>query len=108
MHHDLPAAVTLFFAISNSGDTHLIHECFAQSAVVVDEKHTYVGIPSIQAWLADVKEKYAYTATPTGSRWSQDTLLVDVLVEGRFPSSPAHIEHEFRLEDERIAHLEMR
>ncbi len=51
--------------------------------------------------------KYRYRIEPTGFRERGGKTIVTGLVSGNFPGSPVSLRHEFTLEGEKIAQLEI-
>lgn len=103
----LPAPVAGYFDAANAARAAQASLHFALDATVADEDHVHTGTAEIAAWIADVSEKYACTATPTAVREANGQTIVTAIVAGNFPGSPIALDYAFRLSGDRIAHLEI-
>ena len=82
-------------------------DAFAPDAVVADEGHRHIGHAAIDAWWRDVTAKYQSVAEPLEVNTNDDTHEVRAKVTGQFPGSPITLTFAFRMQDERIAALEI-
>lgn len=82
-------------------------QCFTENAVVKDEGSTHIGVEAIGQWKAAVAEKYVYTSTPFACKNADGLYLVLSHVAGNFPGSPVDLRYAFRLEGDKIHHLEI-
>lgn len=101
----LPDSISTYFEISNGADTARLASCFAQDAVVVDERHTYHGLDAIRAWKQEARKKYEYTVEPISVCRDGDRLKVRANVVGNFPGSPVQLDHVFGLATDKIQSL---
>ncbi len=103
----LPAPIKVFFdAEKGTGDTAPVR-AFAPDAVVKDEGKTHVGHDAIEAWWRAAKAQYRHRAEPREILEERGLTIVRAKVTGQFPSSPALLTFAFRLNDGRIAALEI-
>jgi hypothetical protein len=105
---DLPKPIALYIAAENSGDTEALAQCFAEHAVVRDEKRTIVGLAAIKQWKAETTKKYQHTVEPLASAHKGDKTIVTNRLTGNFPGSPIELQFIFGLEGSKIASLEIR
>src|SRR6185503_11496433 len=102
----LPDPLARFFAAENSGDADGLGACFADHAVVRDEGQTFEGVAAIKQWMRDAKQKYQYTAEPTGVAQRDGKTVVTATIAGNFPGSPLSLDHVFGIAANRIVSLE--
>jgi hypothetical protein len=107
MSIELPNAVSKYFAADRDRDPGAVVLFFSNSATVRDEGHVYNGHNEIRQWKADSSKKYSYTATPVSIAQERGRTVVTSHVEGDFPGSPVDLRYFFRLEDDKIAELEI-
>jgi ketosteroid isomerase-like protein len=101
----VPPMISAYFAATNAHDPDAAVASFAEMAVVVDERHEYVGKPAIRGWLVAVFAKYGVTSTVSAITHQGDTHRVAALVSGNFPGRPATLHYDFTLADDGIARL---
>ena len=80
---------------------------FAPNAVVADEGHRHIGHAAIDAWWREVTAKYQAVAEPLAVNPRDDVHEVRAKVTGQFSGSPITLTFAFRIEDDRIASLEI-
>ncbi len=107
MNASLPDPIITFFAVSNGADAVSLDQCFAEDAVVQDEKQVHHGRAAIGAWLRAARRKYAYTVQPLDVALQDSGLKIRARVSGNFPGSPVELSHLFRLSGDRIEFLEI-
>jgi ketosteroid isomerase-like protein len=103
---DLPAPVAAYFAADTTG-AEAVAQCFAEDAVVIDERREYQGRTAIAQWKAEASAKFRYTVEPLGVHVSPDQTTVTGRVTGDFPGSPVDLQYRFTLEGDKIARLEI-
>src|SRR5258706_13698677 len=108
MSLDLPDLLAAFFAAENKSDTEALGACFTDQAVVRDEGRTIQGVADIKRWMRDAKAKYQHTVEPIEVVKRDGKTVVTARVAGKFPGSPANLDHIFGVEGGRIASLEIR
>ena len=104
----LPPAIDLYIKAENSGDVESLSECFAPSAMVRDESHTYNGLAAIKEWKAETKRKYNHTVEPLEVAHRDGKTVLKARLRGTFPGSPVTVEFSFALENGKIVSLEIR
>ena len=106
MSLDLPKPIAAYFA-ADKGDADAIAECFAEQAVVKDERKTYSGRAAIRQWKADASAKYNNTSEPVDVANKDGKTVVTSRLVGNFPGSPIDLRYFFVIEGDRIASLEI-
>ena len=107
MHIQLPPAITTFFQVSNGATAQSLSDCFASDAVVRDEAHTYQGQAAIHSWLRTAQDKYTYHTEPLAVVQEGDNVQVRATVTGNFPGSPAQLDYNFHMANDKITALEI-
>jgi SnoaL-like protein len=107
MSVDLPEPIAAYFAVENGHDTGALARCFAEHAVVRDERHTFKGLADIKRWKAETKKKYQHTVEPLEAVQDDGETIVTSRLTGNFPGSPINLKFVFRLEGGKIASLEI-
>ena len=102
----LPAPVAAYFS-ADQGDGDAVARCFAEDAVVTDERRTHVGREAIRRWKTEASSKFSYTTEPFAVDEQADGVVVSAHVVGNFPGSPVDLRYAFVLEGDRIAQLEI-
>jgi ketosteroid isomerase-like protein len=105
---DLPTPIALYIAAENRGDTEALAQCFAEDAVVRDERQTIEGLAAIKLWKAETHKKYQHTIEPLASAQKDDGTIVTNRLTGNFPGSPIELQFIFRLDGDKITSLEIR
>ncbi len=104
---DPPAPIAAYFVADASDSSEAVSRCFANDATVTDEGHTHRGRLAIAAWKADATTKYSYTLEPFSIGFDGDRIVVVCHLEGDFLGSPLDLRFIFRLQDDKIAELEI-
>jgi len=105
---DLPAPIAIYIAAENQRDTEALARCFAQDAVVQDERQTMKGLAAIKQWKAETTKKYQHTIEPLRFAQKDGKTIVTNRLTGNFPGSPIELQFIFKLEGDKIASLEIR
>ena len=103
---DLPAPVAAYFAADTTG-AEAVAQCFADDAVVIDERREHRGRTAIARWKTETSAKFRYTVERLGVHVSADQTTVTGRVTGDFPGSPVELQYRFTLEGDKIARLEI-
>ena len=103
----LPKPIAVYLA-ADGDDSEVFSRCFAEDAIVRDEGQTYRGLAAIKQWKAETARKYRHTIEPLASVVRDGNIVVTNRLTGNFPGSPIELEFIFRIEDDRIASLEIR
>ena len=101
----LPEPIAAYFAAER--DPARLAHCFTAQALMKDEGHTYVGVDAITAFMAEASAKYNATSVPFAMTREEGVQVVRAHVAGDFPGSPIVLSYRFRLDDDRIAALEI-
>lgn len=107
MSIELPLAISRYFEADRDRDTKLLALCFSPDATVHDEGRVYSGPDEIRQWKNESSKKYSYTATPFLIVQERGRTVVTSHVAGDFPGSPVDLRYFFRLENDKIAELEI-
>lgn len=103
---NLPQAIADYFA-GDTVDAQAVARCFAEDAVVIDEKQTHRGRAAIAAWKADTYARYRYTSTPIAMDDQGEAVVVTAHLVGDFPGSPVDLRYRFTVSGASIARLEI-
>lgn len=103
----LPQPLIDYFAAKNRHDIDAMLIPFSSDATVKDEGETHRGSIAIRDWMEATTRKYQVTvevadATANGNAWR-----IAGIVSGNFPGSPATLQYNFALADDRIRRLEI-
>ena len=102
----LPAPVAAYFA-ADQGDGDAVARCFAEDAVVTDERRTHAGREAIRRWKTEASSRFSYTTEPFAVTEEAGGIVVRAHVAGNFPGSPVDLRYAFVLKGEQIAQLEI-
>jgi len=103
---NLPEPIAAYFA-ADRGDGEAVSRCFTENAVVKDEGHTHKGRAAIKQWKTDASKKYEYTCEPFACEEKDGKTVVTSHLVGNFPGSPVDLRYFFKLEEDKIASLEI-
>lgn len=103
----LPAAIAIYFEISNGIETDRLDRCFTVDATVRDEGRTYRGHDAIATWVKETREKIEFSVEPLNVLRDGNRVTVAARVVGNFPGSPIELDHAFQLTGDRIVSLEI-
>lgn len=103
---DFPGTIAAYFTMEKS-DATAVTQLFAENAVVRDEGKTYNGLEAIIQWKTNVSSKYQYTSVPFASEVDGEKIVVTSRLTGNFPGSPIDLRFFFRIENNKIASLEI-
>jgi hypothetical protein len=101
----LPPTIARFIEASNARNLEAAIDCFAEEAVVEDERRTHRGIAEVRAWKQATEERFRYTIEPTSVEERAGRSLVRGILAGNFPGSPVELTYDFRLVDDAIESL---
>jgi hypothetical protein len=107
MSLSLPEPMAAYFHAQNAHDVDGMLAAFAPQARVRDEGQDLTGATAIRAWIDDTMRKYRPSLTPLDVEQVDGRSIVKVRVSGTFPGSPIELRFRFKLEDGRIAALEI-
>jgi len=105
---NLPKPVAAYFAAEKAADAEALARCFSENGIVRDEGQELRGASAIRRWNGETREKYHHTVEPISAIERDGCTVVIATVSGSFPGSPVNLEHVFRVEDDKIASLEIR
>ncbi len=102
----LKKPIEAYFRGANTHDRSLLKECFAEDAVVQDEGQEYHGITAILEWVEDTHKKYNHTMKVIAANEVAGQTEVTAEVTGNFEGSPANLDFNFMVVDEKITVLQ--
>lgn len=102
---NLPEPLREYFAAANTNDADRIAACFAEDAIVNDEKHDFVGRDEIRRWAIDARRKYSFQSEPFAIKGEADRPVVTAHVTGNFPGGSVDLSYRFVIVDDAIASL---
>ena len=103
----LPPPIAAYIRAANDQDTNAVLACFAEDALVRDERKEMRGHQAIREWKDWVTEAYRPTTEVTRVEETPDGTSVTAKVSGTFPGSPVELRYRFRLADGKIAVLDI-
>ncbi|MFG2624806.1 nuclear transport factor 2 family protein [Streptomyces sp. NPDC048473] len=103
---DLPDAIKQYLKAHDERDAPAASAALTSDATVVDDGHTYEGIPAIEQWLNHAASEYTYTTTLIGAAHDgPDRYTVTQHLEGNFPGGTVDLHYRFTLNEGLISHL---
>lgn len=103
----LANAIAGYVAAANAQDIDAVAACFAEDAVVFDEKQERRGMSAIRKWAEEVSGKYRPMLKVLGVTHAGGTTLIAGRVSGDFPGSPVELHYAFTLDGGKIQRLEI-
>ena len=107
MSIDLPSPVALYVDNENTANVDALGEYFAPDATVRDESRTYEGLAAIREWKVESRRQYSHSLAPLAVSQRDGRTVLKAVVAGTFPGSPVTLDFSFRLENGKIAALEI-
>jgi SnoaL-like domain len=101
----LPRPIERFLSSENALE--VLAACFAPDGIVRDEGRTREGLVDIVAWRRETAHKYQHTFEPLAVVERDGKTIVATKVSGSFPGSPITLDFVFRLENGKIASLDI-
>jgi hypothetical protein len=108
MPTNLPPPIVAYLHAANARDAEAVAACFADDAVVIDERREMRGIAAIRAWRDQTFKQYRVTVDVVGAEHAAERTIVTARVAGNFSGSPVELRYAFRLAGGKIAALEIR
>lgn len=102
----LPKPIADYFAADRT-DGESVARCFADDAVVADERRTHAGRDAIRRWRAEAAARYDYVSEPVAVARDGERIVVTSRVTGTFPGSPVDLRYAFVLDGDLITRLEI-
>lgn len=104
----LAPAITAYIDAANARDTSRVASFFAEDANVFDEGQHQVGPQAIAQWMQDTGQRYQPRVEVLDVQQRTGKVLVQGLISGTFPGSPAQLRYTFRLNEQgKIARLDI-
>lgn len=103
----LQSPIADYFAADRKGDSVAVARCFAENAVVIDERQTHTGRDAIRRWKTDASAKYDYVSEPIAVSGEGDRFVVTARLAGNFQGSPVDVRYAFNIEGNAIARMEI-
>jgi ketosteroid isomerase-like protein len=103
----VPKAIAEYFQAANGDDPDRVAACFAEDAVVKDERRGTSGRAAIRAWAEETQRKYRYHAEIKNVEKQAVRYVVTAHLTGDFPGSPIDLNYRFKLNGAEIVSLEI-
>ncbi|MFD2101156.1 nuclear transport factor 2 family protein [Flagellimonas iocasae] len=97
---NLPKVLTELVKAQDNFDSTSYANCFAETAVVVDEGKTYNGKNEIKSWIEKANKEYQVTMKPL--EYSETTEILTAEVSGNFPGSSVILSYNLNFKNELI------
>lgn len=104
---ELPPPIASYFAADRSGGPDAVARCFAEDAVVRDERQSHAGHDAIRRWQAEATAKFRYSVEPRRIDTDGARIVVTCHLVGDFPGSPIDLRYAFVLAGGRISALDI-
>jgi hypothetical protein len=103
----LAGPIANYIAAANTWNIEAMTACFADHAVVHDEKQDRQGIAAIREWAEEVSAKYRPIVEVLDVTRTAGTTVLAGRVSGNFPNSPLELRYAFTLDGGKIERLEI-
>ena len=100
----LPRIINDYVNASNARDVKSVVACFADNALVHDERNDFRGKKMIEDWITKTIEKYKFQLKPISIK-DDNAVVVAVEVSGTFDGSPITLDYHFTIESDKILSL---
>ncbi len=107
MNIKLPQSIETYFQTSNSYDSCLLAECFAEDAVLYDEGMTYHGPAAIKEHIEEANNNLAVKTKVTAAVEKNGGIIVTATLAGNFDGSPVALDYYFTLKNQKITELKI-
>ena len=97
---NLPKVLTELVKAQDNFDSTSYANCFAETAVVVDEGKTYNGKNEIKSWIEKANKEYQVTMKPL--EYSETTEILTAEVSGNFPGNSVILSYNLNFKNELI------
>ncbi|MDG5473122.1 nuclear transport factor 2 family protein [Jeotgalibacillus sp. ET6] len=105
----LPQIIQQFIAASNKPDPKAFLDCFADEAIVVDERQERVGKPAIKKWSEDFHFGANVKLDPITAQQNDEEIIVTFKLSGDYDKTglpdPLLLDFHFQLHDDTIKSL---
>ncbi len=102
---NLPQVLTDLVAAQNSSDSAAYANCFAETAIVLDEGKKHTGKASIKKWIAKANQEYTTKMRPLN--FSAPEQILEAEISGSFPGSPIVITYQLTIKEGLIHSLKI-
>lgn len=103
----LPEIINKLLQAQADFDSVAYANCFAETAVILDEGEDYRGKEAIGKWNKSTNAKYRTELEVVDFEQRCDKAVLTAKVSGTFDGSPVLLDHQFELANELIASLEI-
>lgn len=93
----LPKTVAALVNAQERFDSVAYANCFAETAIIVDEGHTYTGRKEIERWVADTNQQFNTMMKPVSYEEKGATGVLKAEVSGTFPGSPVLLNYHLEM-----------
>ena len=102
---NLPPLIQSYISASNVHDVEAIVACFADDAVVRDEKAIQRGKAEIRRLATETIEKYKFHFKPLSTDKHAAKTILSMEISGSFPGSPVTLDYRFTIANDKIQSL---
>ena len=103
----LAPVIASYVVAANAQNVDAVTACFAEDAVVLDEKQEWRGVSAIRNWATEVSAKYHPALEILEAANFGNTTVLAGRVSGDFPNSPIELRYAFALDGGKIQRLEI-
>ena len=104
---NLPKILANLVIAQTSHDSIAYAHCFSETAVVLDEGHTYNGRMEIEHWIAKANEKYKTVMKPITYEEQESKSILTAENSGTFDGSPIILNYIFEIKNGLIQSLKV-
>jgi len=102
---NLPKILTSLLSAQDKFDSEAFAENFLNDAIVYDEGKTYKGKKEIKQWNEMTNAKYNTKYEPLEIHTEGEKITLVARISGTFPGSPAIINYNFEIKNDKISML---
>ncbi len=107
MNLQLPEAIKIYFKASNSYESKLLAECFAEDAILYDEGRSYHGPAEIEAHIIEANNNVQVKSEITKVVEKNGETVVTATISGNFIGSPVALDYHFIIKKQKISMLQI-
>jgi len=107
MNFKLSKVVLDLFTAQKNYDSDAYADCFAETALVIDEEKEYKGKKAIRDWIEDANQQFKTIMEPTKYSETGSKAILTAVVSGDFDGSPIALDYHMETKDNKITRLEI-
>lgn len=104
---NLPDVITELVKTQDNHDSAAYANCFAETAMVLDEGKMYNGRNEIKQWIEKANEEYKIVMSPIEYTETGTESILAAKISGTFDGSPVVLNYHFQLKDGLIQSLKI-